>query len=160
MAEPKRQLKIETSEQFYQLVQDEKTKRDLTLHALVMRALERYLAVPEDTHRGIEHHAERVGDSIREVSRRAWDTLHFSLRGKRRRRKTVPPPGLLELLHDLPGPEQVELLSTLWEYMRDFPPEKLRLLKESLALDLKYYRSARIKGEPQENPWGYSRGPQ
>jgi hypothetical protein len=48
--------------------------------------------------------------------------------------------------------EKADLADQMREYVRGFPVEKLRQMVESAKLDLKYYRSARIKEKRTAGP--------
>ena len=137
---PGRQIKFECSDEFYQRLKAEKTRRNLTLQQLAIRALERYLALPESVHRRID---ERFADPSLLATFCAQmiesDELRAMLNKYTHSIERVEPERALLAL------ELRSLLEAIEGYLPEFPAEKLRLLEQELALDLKHYRSARIK---------------
>ena len=67
MNQPKRQVKFECSEQFYNRLMDEKLQRNLTLQQLAIRALERYLAMSESAHRELDEVTREYGYDIQQA---------------------------------------------------------------------------------------------
>jgi hypothetical protein len=129
-----RQVKFECSEEFYQRLNTEKLRRNLTLQQLAIRSLEWYCALPESLHR-------QVGEIIisrhelQQIMRRAFEAesvreIHIHCGDPERARQALELSKLMEMIE---------------MHLDHFPLEKLRLLQQSLALDLKYYKSARIK---------------
>jgi hypothetical protein len=139
--ESMRQVKFECSEGFYQRLNEEKFRRNLTLQQLAIRALERYLAFPESIHRRIDEEIQDADEPTQFLGR--------LLRSKEFRRL------LNKYAHPIPSGVDPEterlalelrrLVEVIEAYLQQFPTDKLRLLEQSLALDLKFYRSARIK---------------
>ena len=133
-----RQVKFECSQEFYKRLMDEKLQRNLTLQQLAVRALKRYLAVPESIHRSLEEEAESTSTPLPELVRRLMQHLSTFI------------PGLGE--ERTMAAEAVQLrnaLEAVQRYLEQLPLEKVELLRESLALDLKYYRSSRHKRPAQ-----------
>jgi hypothetical protein len=147
----KRPVKIEVSEEFYRKLQDEKLRRNLTFQQIILRALDRYLAIPESLHREIEEEGRYVGRSVEEVAlelARAW--VKTARKGRGADVGRVPFPRSPELLADMNRLlEPLELIDAIKDYLIEMPVEKIRAVKESLGVDSKYYRSARIK-EPRQ----------
>jgi hypothetical protein len=143
----KRPVKIEVSQNFYEKLQDEKLRRNLTIQQMILRALERYLAVPESLHRQLEEECEREG---RSVEREAQVSMEIRLRQYRKSRGAdaavaLPPMSAEEREAHQRRIERFELADEIKQFLGDLPVDKLRSLRESVKLDLKYYRSARIK---------------
>ena len=140
-----KQIKFECSERFYQLVMEQRAERHLTLLELGSRAFERYLAVPEYLHRAID---EIVGSSRGTVKLEKFLREMFELRVQQAREVLANKAILLDREQMKKSVEQVEiwtLAREIGECAAELPIEKVRLLRESILLDLKYYRSARIK---------------
>jgi hypothetical protein len=148
----RRQIKFEAPEEFYDKLQSEKLKRGLLIQDIAIRAIERYFAVTEETHKEIDAHAERLNLSIAQVFGPAL--AHHLMRLRKMDPKSLQE--MREIMVSGPSPElkaflqQMPAVLDLYEFVRQFPPEKTKLLRDMLALDLKYYRSARIKDHPQE----------
>lgn len=133
-----RQVKFECPEEFYQRLSKEKLRRNLTFQQLTIRALERYLALPESVHRAIDEAKVLNPDS---------DLLRDYTYKWLRDRESEGRLGVhhVELEQTLLELEVRSLQEAIVGYLPEFPEEKVRLLEQELALDLKYYRSARIK---------------
>ncbi len=161
----KRQVKFECSEEFYQRMMDEKLQRNLTIQQLAIRALERYFAAPEYLHRAIEDQAHTTSFPVEDIFRTAledsvsrhhkmvqkvvpklYPTLE-DLKQSYARMRQQPLVPLADSAADAAAREVFALWSAIFSYVFQFPAEKVRLIRESLALDLKYYRSARIKAD-------------
>jgi hypothetical protein len=164
--QPKRQVKFECSEQFYKRLLDERRQRSLTLQQIATRALEQYLAVPEYVHRGITEMTKaglhRLPKAVLDALRP--DALLDALSPNAVTLDTLAslPPGArdqiiisaLEMVSRLGGAEpfgkrmeQTFLKEEIWHILDQLPLDKLRVLHQELMLDLKYYRSARIRSE-------------
>ncbi len=166
----KRRLTFECSQEFFQQVTDERAERHLTLQQLAIRALERYLAAPEWLHRGIDEVVSHSGGSttLSLALRDAYGGFMNGIQGPHDSGggKPVNAPGKGPATFDKPlgesrpaesamervarsaAEQALEIMALRYqiaECLEEFPLEKLRLLRESLILDLKYYRSARIK---------------
>ena len=115
---------------------DEKLQRNLTVQQLAIRALERYLAVPESVHRRLEEEAEATSTPMPELLRRIMQWLNTSVHPL----EPAEAPAI--------AVEAIQLrnaLEAVQHYLEQLPPEKVDLVCQSLALDLKYYRSSRLK---------------
>jgi len=128
-----RQLKFECSEQFYRQVMDEKLQRGLTVQQLATRALARYFGIPESVHRALDEEVERSKTQLESLIRPIIEQLTWSLRRNRGPKRDVAPE-VLAFSREL---------TAVTHYLEQMPPEKLRLVRESLALDLSYYRTSR-----------------
>jgi hypothetical protein len=146
----KRQIKFEASEEFYRKLQNEKQVRDLSIQEIATRAIERYCAVPEKLHKELDAQLERLDLALSEalISAIRWRLGYYTGTTKERVRASK------ELAARKPSPEMkafVDLdlpeLVSLYNIISGFPAEKIRLVKEMLLFDLKYYRSARIKDQ-------------
>jgi hypothetical protein len=133
---PLRQVKFECSGEFYKRLMDEKLQRNLTIQQLAIRALERYFAVPESVHRRIEEEAQAAGAPLRDVLRQrfARAVSRAANRGGGE---------ILFLTH--PDPDHLASIAAVAHYLEQLPPEKASLVRDSLALDLKYYRTSRFR---------------
>jgi hypothetical protein len=131
-----RQVKFECSEEFYERLMDEKLQRNLTIQQLAVRALERYLALPESVHRSIEEEAERTSTPLPGFLRRLMQRLSTLIHEPEMAEKRPTAAGAVQLRN---------ALEAVQHYLEQLPLEKVQLLRESLALDLKYYRSSRRK---------------
>jgi hypothetical protein len=135
-----RQVKFECSLEFYKRLMDEKLQRNLTVQQLAVRALERYLAVPESIHRSIEEEAEITSTPLPNLLKHLMQHLSTFIHR----------PELAE--ECTMAAEAVQLRSALeavQHYLEQLPPEKVHLVRQSLAMDLKYYRSSRHKRPAQ-----------
>jgi hypothetical protein len=131
----RRQVKFECSEEFYLRLNEEKLRRNLTLQQMAIRALEWYFTLPESSHRRIDE-SVGVGDAMADKIWRAWiAAIDIDAPTKKGVDRNTTRRSL----------EVRKLLEMIEEHLDHFPMEKLRLLQQSLALDLKYYQSARIK---------------
>jgi hypothetical protein len=131
-----RQVKFECSQDFYKRLMDEKLQRNLTVQQLAVRALERYFAVPESLHRRIEEEAAITSTPLPELFRGVTQYL-----------STFVQPGKLgeEPAMDLETQVTREHMDAILHYLQQLPYEKVELVRESLELDLKYYRTSRFK---------------
>jgi hypothetical protein len=134
--EPVRQVKFECSETFYTRLIEEKLQRNLTVQQLAVRALERYFAVPESVHRRIEEQAAITSTPLPELFRGVTQFL-----------STFVQPGKLgeEPAMDLETQLIREHMDAILHYLQQLPYEKVEQVRESLELDLKYYRTSRFK---------------
>jgi hypothetical protein len=150
----KRPVKIEVSEKFYDQLQDEKFRRNLTIQQIIVRALQRYLAVPESQHRQLEEELQLQGrpiDAEWRVMVRSQIERNRKARGAGAR-IPLPASALKPSDADQRQLELFTLADEIREYLWEFPVDKARLVKESLKVDLKYYRSARIKERRTKGP--------
>jgi hypothetical protein len=136
----KRQLKFECPEDFYQRLNKEKLRRNLTFQQMALRALALYLAFPESFHRGVD---EKIKDPVDLAT--FWTGVLESKALRVHLSKYAHPiervePERARLALELRG-----LLEAIEGYLQQFPAEKLQLIEQTLSLDLKYYRSAREK---------------
>jgi hypothetical protein len=148
MEESSKQVLFRCSEEFFKRIEHEKTSRNLTTQDMVIRALERYFAVPERVHAEIE---QRAAASGKPISALLWYALTSPLLKRRFRPEEIiagetktPAEGTKAPFLTADQVQNLRLATTLFELVQQLPPEKVRLLLESLALDVKYYRSSRI----------------
>jgi|HubBroStandDraft_4_1064222.scaffolds.fasta_scaffold109774_2 hypothetical protein len=136
--ESMRQVKFECSEEFYQRLNEERFRRNLTLQQLAIRALEWYFTLPESIHRRIDEAVSQAGEPdimglFKKVLRETGEVRIFEKSYR-------------AFIKRNPQSSEVRVLMDMIEgHLDHLPIEKLRLLQQSLALDLKYYKSARIK---------------
>ena len=149
----KPRLTFECSTEFYHRVMHEKDERHLTVQQLALRALDRYFSVPEYVHRGIE---EFVGDP-HVVGSSADDYREYAIGFLRSKIAQAPDAAASRKAPGSPAASERDL--EIWAltheiggYLKQLPVEKLRLLRDSLLLDLRYYRSARIKSTAVDKP--------
>jgi hypothetical protein len=147
----KRRLTFECSNDFYKRVMHEKDERYLSLQQLAIRALERYLAVPEYVHRGLDEDAVGDGHALGDALR---DFYVGFMKEKISKANDPNESGKAQGASQT-SDRELEIWGLAREIgtcLKQLPVEKLRLLRESLFLDLKYYSSARIKSSPAERP--------
>ena len=132
-----RQVKFECSAAFHQRLMDEKLQRNLTVQQLAIRALERYFAFPESVHRGIEEQAAAARTELTEYLRQMMRDLNA----------LVHPHGLTREPAMLRAEAVLmrNALEAVVHFLEQMPIEKVNSVREALALDLKYYRSSRLK---------------
>ena len=140
VGEPRRQVKFECSEKFHKKLMDEKIERNLTLQQLAVRALERYLAVPESAHRELDEAVKRYGFDIQKALKESLVAIRRIVEGTR--------PEIQQ--QDPEEAEREELAFAIGALVRHFPLDKARLTRELLTLDARHYQSARIK-PPKRN---------
>lgn len=143
MSVPKRQFKFECSEEFYQRSMEEKLQRNLTLQQMAIRGLELVYDIPEYGYRAAEETAKtnevKVGQIISEAL-----LSKMRVKGGKPYLKPSFPTKLSG--DDLKrAVEHENLVSTIATYLRELPTEKVRPLSDMLAVDVKHYRSSRIK---------------
>jgi hypothetical protein len=131
----KRQVKFECTDDFYERLNREKLRRNLTLQQLAIRALDFYLAVPESTHRQLEERTEWGVLNVRRVD----PTLIWA------KPKEGEQISIYRISRDPRRVALASMLDFIQTNFEEFPEEKWQLLQKSLELDVKYYRSARIK---------------
>lgn len=136
---PLRQVKFECSEEFYKRLTDEKLQRNLTIQHLVTRSLERYFALPESVHRGIEEEAQMESVPLCDVLRRRF------INGKAGPKKRLAAKERRVFVSGTLDADHLSGLQAVLHYLEQLPTEKVGLVRESLALDLKYYRTSRFK---------------
>lgn len=175
--EEKRQVKFECSKEFYLRIMDEKLQRNLTIQQLAIRALELYFGTPEYFHRDIEAIAKSLDSSVGQISRDALQEGILALlrampsdaRAAALRKTTIGLAADYEVasqfsprivfhggtLNEKKAKEiaLVAHIQAIVDFLFQLPTEKVRLVRESLTLDLKYYRSARIKPLGTEKPY-------
>ena len=147
---PLRQVKFECSGEFYKRLMDEKLQRNLTVQQLAIRALDRYFAIPESVHRRIEEEAQAAGAPLRDVLRQRF--ARAVSRSANRGGSEI-----LILTH--PDRDHLASIAAVAHYLAQLPPEKASLVRESLALDLKYYRTSRFRtGSAERSAAARSKG--
>jgi hypothetical protein len=148
---PKRPIKFEASDAFYQRLHEEKLRRGETIQQMAIRGLMLYFAIPIPVQAKVMELSDRTHRDYADVIDYLLRDFFYSIDPKANLDDGLEHQEILvrTALEAGRSREIDVLIDTLSDYMRSFPSEKLRLLKESLALDLKYYRSARITEEKE-----------
>jgi hypothetical protein len=149
-----RQVKFESSEDFYGRLMDERLQRNLTIQQLAIRSLERYFALPESVHRMIEERAK--------IDTSAWYGHLSALLGVAAQDNVTlsqphDPGTPLSVEESRKAQEMTEAPVAIQHYLEQLPIEKVQTVRASLALDLKHYRQSRFK--PPEPVRGRRTGP-
>lgn len=154
--EQTRQVKFECSEDFYKRLREEKLQRNLTFQQLATRALERYMAVPESVHCRLEEAAKKVKSPGVEY---VWTEHGMSMVESHSDQVTEKVPELSIKQRKLVAQaiEVNKAIEAVHHYLEQLPPEKVHMVREALALDLKYYRRSRLK-QLQKRKRDFSQG--
>jgi hypothetical protein len=139
------QIGFRVDEEFHRRLQDESSRRSQSLQFMIVEALDVYMKLTPRVLLNLAEVAEDTGWSLGELIAQGAENRvlqHETLKRKKRPGKDYPGISIEE--HRRMA-ELIEKRATFEQIIEKFPKEKIQLLLDMLTLDLRYYRSARIK---------------